>query len=55
MAHIRGDRADIRTILSRLAPRVDEMYGVTASKLPGLAAKADLGELRHEVMNDLVG
>ncbi len=49
VAHIRGDLAEVRSVLNRLAPRIDKMHGFLIAKLPDLATKADLADLRHEL------
>ena len=43
--HIRSDISEIKTILGRLAPRIDEMYG----KLPFFATKEDVASLKFEI------
>jgi hypothetical protein len=48
VARLETDVGEIRAILNRLAPRIDEMYGFMTAKLPELATKVDLAELRTE-------
>ena len=46
VARLETDVGEIRAILNRLASRIDEMYGFMTAKLPELATKADLTNLR---------
>ena len=46
VARLETDVAEIKAILNRLAPRIDDMYGFLPAKLPGLATKAEVAELR---------
>lgn len=48
VGHIRSDVADIKSTLNRLAPAIDEMRGFLAARLPELATKAELNNLRAE-------
>ena len=41
IGHVRSDTSEIKSLLARLAPRIDEIYG----KLPFLATKEDLARL----------
>src|SRR5215471_17670753 len=43
IGHIKSDISEIKGVLVRLAPRIDEIYG----KIPHLATKEDLA--RHEL------
>ena len=45
VGHIRADISEIKTILGRLAPLIDQMYG----KLPFFATKEDVANLRAEI------
>jgi hypothetical protein len=45
--------ADIKSTLYRLAPAIDEMRGFLAAKLPELANKAELNNLRAENKRDV--
>lgn len=45
VAHIRSDIGEIKGLLNRLAPRIDEMYGRQSS----IATTTNLAELRLEV------
>ena len=45
VGHIRSDISEIKGILGRLAPRIDEMYG----KLPYFATKEDVANLKIEI------
>lgn len=54
VAHIRGDLAEVRSLLNRLAPRIDEMHGFLIAKLPDLVTRADLADLRHELRLDML-
>jgi hypothetical protein len=45
VGHIRSDISEIKNILARLAPRIDEMYG----KLPYFATKEDIANLKIEI------
>jgi hypothetical protein len=45
VGHIRSDITEIKTILGRLAPRIDEMYGRQAI----LATQSDIAGLRVEI------
>ncbi|HYZ40405.1 MAG TPA: hypothetical protein VE687_07245 [Stellaceae bacterium] len=49
VARLETDVAEIKAILNRLAPRIDEMYGFVTAKLPELATKAELGEVRAKL------
>src|SRR5271169_1129229 len=46
VARLESDVSEIRSILNRLAPRIDEMYGFLTAKLSELATKAELIDLR---------
>jgi hypothetical protein len=48
VGRLESDVSEIRSILNRLAPRIDEMYGFLTAKLPELATKAELIDLRAE-------
>jgi hypothetical protein len=45
VGHIRSDMTEIKGILGRLAPRIDEMYG----KMPHLGTKEDLAKITAEI------
>jgi hypothetical protein len=45
VGHIRSDMSEIKNLLARLAPRIDEMYGRQASA----ATQADIANLRTEI------
>src|SRR6266700_666664 len=45
VGHIRSDTSEIKAILARLAPRIDEMYG----KLTFFATKEDVANLKLEI------
>jgi hypothetical protein len=45
VGHIRSDISEIKAILGRLAPRIDEMYG----KLSFFATKEDIANLKLEI------
>jgi len=49
VAHIRSDISEIKGILGRLAPRIDEIY----AKLPFFATKEDLANLRTELRTEI--
>jgi hypothetical protein len=49
VGHIRGDIAEIKATLNRLAPLIDEFRGFMAATLPTLATKVELAELRAEL------
>jgi chromosome segregation ATPase len=53
VGHIRGDIAEIKATLNRLAPLIDEFRGFMAATLPTLATKVELGELRTELKSDI--
>lgn len=53
VAHLRADVSAIKTTLDRLAPRIDEMYGFLTAKLPELATKAELIDLRAETKAEI--
>ena len=53
VAHIRGDITEMRSILSRLAPVIDEVRGFLTAKLPELATKAEMADLRSETRTAL--
>jgi protoporphyrinogen oxidase len=50
---VEADVAEIKSILNRLAPRIDEMYGFMTAKFPELATKAELAELRTETKTEI--
>jgi hypothetical protein len=45
VGHIRSDISEIKTLLGRLAPRIDEMYGAQGA----LATRDDVSNLRIEI------
>lgn len=45
VGHIRSDISDIKNILARLAPRIDEMYG----KLPFFSTREDIVNIKAEI------
>jgi uncharacterized coiled-coil protein SlyX len=45
VGHIRSEISEIKNVLTRLAPRIDEMYG----KLPFFSTKEDIANLKIEV------
>jgi hypothetical protein len=49
VARIRSDISEIKGILGRLAPRIDEIY----AKLPFFATKEDLANLRTELRTEM--
>ena len=49
VARLEADVAEIKAILNRLAPRIDEMYGFLTAKLPELVTKSELSELRAKL------
>jgi chromosome segregation ATPase len=53
VARLEADVAEIKSILNRLAPRIDEMYGFLTAKLPELATKAEAAELRTETKTEI--
>ena len=53
VARLEADVAEIKSILNRLAPRIDEMYGFLIAKLPELATKAEVAELRTETKTEI--
>jgi hypothetical protein len=53
VARLEVDVAEIKAILNRLAPRIDEMYGFLTAKLPELATKAEVAELRSETKTEI--
>jgi ribosomal protein L29 len=53
VARLESDVSEIRSILNRLAPRIDEMYGFLTAKLPKLATKAELIDLRAETKTQI--
>lgn len=53
VARLEADVAEIKSILNRLAPRIDEMYGFLTAKLPELATKAEVAELRTETKTEI--
>jgi chromosome segregation ATPase len=55
VARLESDVAEIRSILHRLAPHIDEMHGFLTAKLPGLATKAELIDLRSEMRTEFAG
>jgi hypothetical protein len=46
---MRGDFAEIKATLNRLAPLIDEFRGFIAATLPTLATKKELADLRAEL------
>ena len=52
VARLEADVAEIRAILSRLAPRIDEMHGFLTAKLPELATKAELANVRTDLKSE---
>jgi chromosome segregation ATPase len=53
VARLETDVAEIKSTLNRLAPRIDGMYGCLTAKLPELATKAELIQLRSETTTGL--
>lgn len=53
VARLEADVAEIKAILNRLAPRIDEMYGFLTAKLPELTTKAEVAELRTETKTEI--
>jgi uncharacterized protein YceH (UPF0502 family) len=53
VARLESDVAEIKAILNRLAPRIDEMYGFLTAKLPELATKAEVAELRTDTKTEI--
>ena len=53
VARLETDVAEIKATLARLAPRIDEMYGFLTAKLPDLATKAQLADLRTETKSEI--
>jgi hypothetical protein len=53
VGRLESDVSEIRSILNRLAPRIDEMYGFLTAKLPELANKAELIDLRAETKTQI--
>ena len=53
VAHMRGDIGEIKTVLNRLAPRIDEMHGILFATLPTLATKTELIEQRSELKAEI--
>jgi ribosomal protein L29 len=55
VGRLESDVSEIRAILNRLAPRIDEMYGFLTARLPELATKAELTGLRAETETQIAG
>jgi chromosome segregation ATPase len=53
VSHIRSDLDEVKSTLNRLAPRIDEMHGFLTAKLPELASKAELIQLRSDTKTGL--
>jgi ribosomal protein L29 len=53
VARLEAGVAEIKSILNRLAPRIDEMYGFLTAKLPELATKGEVAELRTETKTEI--
>jgi hypothetical protein len=53
VARLEADVTEIKSILNRLAPRIDEMYGFVTAKLPELSTRAELAELRTETKTEI--
>ena len=53
VARLETDVAEIKATLARLAPRIDEMHGFLTVKLPDLATKAQLADLRTETKSEI--
>jgi ribosomal protein L29 len=53
VGRLESDVGEIRSILNRLAPRIDEMYGFLTARLPELATKAELIDLRAETKTQI--
>jgi chromosome segregation ATPase len=53
VARLEADVAKIKSILNRLAPRIDQMYGFLSAKLPELATRAEVAELRTETKTEI--
>jgi hypothetical protein len=53
VAYTRGDIAEIKATLNRIAPLIDEFYGFLRATLPNLVTKAELADLRTELKSEL--
>jgi hypothetical protein len=53
VGRLESDVSEIRSILNRLAPRIDEMYGFLIARLPELANEAELTGLRAETKTQI--
>ena len=54
VGRLESDVGEIRSILNRLAPRIDEMYGFLTARLPELATKAELIDLRAQNKTQII-
>ena len=54
LGRLESDVSDIRTVLNRLTPRIDEMYGFLTVRLPQSATNAELTGLRAETRTQIV-
>jgi len=55
VARLETDVAEIKATLNRLAPRIDEMYSFLTAKLPELATRAEVADLRTELKSEIAG
>jgi hypothetical protein len=53
IAHMRGDIAEIKATITRLAPLIDEFRGFLTAMLPTLATKVELAEPRAALKSDI--
>jgi hypothetical protein len=53
VGRLESDLAEVKAVLNRLAPRIDEMYGFLTATLPGLATKAEWSDLRAELKSEM--
>jgi hypothetical protein len=53
VGRLESDVSEIRSILNRLAPRIDEMYGFLTARLPELATKAALTGRRADTQTQI--
>jgi hypothetical protein len=47
--HLERDMHEVRSVLTRLAPKIDEMHGMLTGILPTLATKGELTSFRSEL------
>ena len=52
VGRLESDVSDIRTVLNRFTPRIDEMYGFLTVRLPQSATNAELTGLRAETRTE---